>query len=63
MSVVQVFLGRPRDLLPSIFPSISSVVVVLSYPVYLKLRISLVVQTFILVAGSLLVFTVYFLSK
>ena len=23
MSVVQVFLGRPRDLLPSIFPSIS----------------------------------------
>ena len=25
MSVVQVFLGRPRDLLPSIFPSISCI--------------------------------------
>ena len=25
MSVIQVFLGRPRDLLPSIFPSISCI--------------------------------------
>ena len=66
MSVVQVFLGRPRDLLPSIFPSISCICDVLclircprycSFLVVYLLTISLPVPI-LLNTSSLVIFSV-----